>query len=160
MSALRSLTLSLDFGDTGGIPIWSMLADVPTLQTLGKLQLSRCGMNMHDYTTFVLKHVDTLKLLEIIWLRLYDGTVSDLRKFYAELSMAPRLEAFHQYALYWRDYRRYKWVRLPLHLCSAQDRQGENEDGYVEIELWCWSIRMDSRREARSVLAELAVCLS
>jgi hypothetical protein len=159
MPALKSLYLSFDLGSTGGIPVWNILAKAPRLPNLERLELHCCGINIHDYTTFVLKHMETLKLVDISWLGLHDTTVFDVSRFYAQLAKAPRLETFHQYGLSWGDYERCNWVRMPLHLCVPQDRKGENEDGYTEIELWCWDIRMDGQGEVRNVLAELAVCL-
>lgn len=161
MPALRSLYLSFLRHKTGSRSAWEILANAPRLPALEDLELSGCGMDMHNYTRFVLKHLDTLKLLDTQWLGLYEGTDRDVGKFYAELSKAPRLETFYQYGMTLGDFDDCNWVGHPLHLCFPHLAHcDEDEDGYLEIDLECQWIRWKGQDEVRDVLAELAVCLS
>lgn len=160
MLALRSLCLVFEKGSAQSISAWNAISKTPVIATLEQLELQYCLMNAHDYTSFVLKHIDSLVSLDIERLGLYDCTVHDIRAFYAELSKAPKLKFFYQYGLGLGGFDWNHWVKLPLHLCFPHlAHVDENEDGYVEFELWSRWIRWKGRDEVRRVLVELAVSL-
>jgi hypothetical protein len=154
MPMLRRLDLTFEHGDAA-IYLWNVLAEAPVLPMLEDLLLVCCTINVHDFTSFVLQHVSTLKLLRTSWIGLKEGNVQALSNFYVELSKAPRLEHFSQYALGFGDYDECLWVELPRHLCSP--RHSKEVEDFIEIEIWYWSIRWKGRDEIKRVLAELAV---
>jgi len=137
MPALKHLDLSSHVGSATGIPAWNILANVPKFPNLEALLLRSCDMNVHDMTRFVLKQADTLKYLELFELYLYECTVADMSLFYAQLSIASRMEEFHQTGLTLArvigNGHRARYLGLPRHLCVVDIANDENEDGYIEV---------------------------
>lgn len=155
MSGLVDLCLKFESGVTG-VAVWSMLATAPVLPHLRILELDVCDMNLSDYTTFILHHVKTLRLLRSPTLVLRNGTYDELGSFYARMSELSKIRSLCLGHVFLDSIQRIRW---PTYLCSIYyiENLGD-EDDYVEVrstEL----IERDGRGNVRNGLAEIAAFL-
>lgn len=160
MAALTILELSFQIDYVSGISAWRILAKAPKIENLEELVLRGSAMNVHDLTGFILKHVDTLTLLEISSLGLHEATASDISLFYARLSNASKLEDFWQHDVVLMNNNRVEYIGLPRRLCLPGLHDGELEDGYIAIGVKDNSLHWKGHQEVKDVLADLALCLS
>lgn len=154
MPVLKSLSLTFEYGDAGK-HVWDVLAKAPKLPMLEEFELICCTVNVHDFTSFVLKHITTLKQLQTSWVGLFGLTRSDISRFYADLSKASRLENFRQFQLSFGKYDDSIWPKIPNRFCYPRT-SGEEVDDFVEIEVVNNLILWKGRDEVKGVLADLA----
>lgn len=158
MPVLRKLDLASALDTDASIATWTYLAKIPTIPTLEVFELTYCEMHLSDFTSFVLRNIATLKTLVITQVGLYDCNFAAFRKFYAELSQAPRLEDFNQSGLGWGGYDKDHWIQWPRHLCLPNSPDDEDEDGFVHVWIWWYWIHWKGREDIKRVLTELSVC--
>jgi hypothetical protein len=137
MPALRILELSFFTDTASSISAWSLLANIPKLLNLEKFVLHGCNMSFTDMEQFILKQIDTLRILHLSMLCLHEGTLTKMSLFYAQMSTVSKLVHYYQYGValvtgagnrYWLRY-----VGLPRHLCLPKADKDENEEGYIEV---------------------------
>lgn len=171
MPALKILELSFHFESASGIAAWNLLANVPRLPNLEELALRGCSMSVHALTKFTMKHTDTLKILDIIDLKLHEGTLTDMSLFYLQLSITSRVNDYRQQMLALVTDTGTRWslryIGLPRHLClpyikdvgNDDENDDENEDGFIEVGVLNNVIRWKGRQEVKDMLSDLSVCL-
>jgi hypothetical protein len=158
MPVLRSLHLSSRLGTTASRAMWAALAQVPPIPTLDHLDFGIFDCDLNDYTSFILKHSETLRILSTNRVGFQGGTLIDLSRFYAELSKAPRLEDFCQYGLGFEGKDPVHYVRLPRRLCHPHrdHEKDEDEDGFAWIYIDDHWLRWKGHNEVAHVLAEMS----
>lgn len=107
------------------------------MPALEELELCCCGMNLHDYKAFVLKHIATLKSLHIMgMLVLHHGSAYDLGRFYEALRESQMLEDFHQTHVF-----------------------ADEGDAHFPSHHWCpWDTKLDEHDYVNIVLMQWIVC--
>jgi len=159
MPALKILELSFQLDKVSSISAWKTLAEAPRFRNLEELVIRGCDMRVHDMIRFVLKQTETLTLLDISSLGLHEGTMSDIRTFYAMLSKACKLEDFHQHDLALVSHHQTETIVPPSRLRLPGCHDGEVEDDYVVVGVWSNLLHWKGLQEVQEVLADLAVCL-
>ena len=163
MPALKILELSFFTHTASGISAWGLLANIPKLLNLEEFVLHGCNLSFSDMARFVLKQIDTLKMLHLSMLYLHEGTLTEMSLFYAQMSIVSQLVFYHQYGLvlvrlaenrYW-----FRYVGLPHHLCLPKSDKDENEDGYIDVGVFDKIISYNGHLEVKEKLSDLSVCL-
>ena len=159
MPSLKILELSFQLDKVSSISAWKVLAKASRFKNLEELLIRGCDMRVHDMIRFVLKQTETLTLLDIFSLGLHEGTMRDIRTFYAMLSKASRLEDFYQHNLALVNHHQTETIVLPSRFCLPVFHDAEAEDDDAVVAVWSHSLHWKGYHEVKEVLADLAVCL-
>lgn len=107
-------------------------------------------MDFHDYATFILNHIGTLKSLCIQTMHLHGGSIHALSKLCLALSESRMITTLYLEQIFIDD----DEVEFPSHLCWPWDMDWK-EPGYVDILLTDW-ISYEGHDEVKGVLLKLA----
>lgn len=135
---------------------WSMLATTPVIPHLRKLELDISDMNLSDYTTFILRHVNTLRSSHSRALVLRNGTYDDLGRFYARMSGLSEIKSLRMGHVFVDSIQPITW---PTCLCNIYyiENLGDEED-YNEVRSTEW-IEREGRDNVKKGLTEMAAFL-
>lgn len=131
-------------------PTWTALANAPAIPCLEGFEPRDCDMDVHDYATFILNHIGTLKFLCIQTIHPRGGCIHALSKFCLVLSESRTITDLYLEQIFIGD----DEVPFPSHLCWPWDSDCE-EAGYVDILLTDW-IAYEGHGEVKVVLLKLA----
>lgn len=150
---LVDLSLSFDSSQTSRLA-WQIFAPGPSFRVLSRLCLTACTSSVEDFETFIVKHSNTLKTLELFNIRLDGGEkngLQDLKVFFDTLATFPLLEDFRSRGFYLDD----EEIGFPGVFSVGSD-EVLDKHGYIQV--WRHAIyqSFDGYQEVREGLSLMA----
>ena len=112
-------------------------------------------MHFQDFENFVLKHIKTLKELDLDHIELPDGNRRDLGRVFAALADAYKLERIYLRTCYFGR-QSGKEFGIPGYILTPWSREDEDEDGSTWVQTEKSTINYKGRDEVNAVLVECA----
>jgi hypothetical protein len=154
LPVLTTLDLSFHAREKSSLA-WQIFAPGPPFPMLSWLRIHHCKCFVKDFTTFILKHSNTLEELRVHETSVDPGSEKDLHAFFATLRNFPLLEYFSLNGLYLNGTE----MEFPGVYTVASDDE-EDEDGWIRVHKWSHLQRFDGREEVLEGLGQMAQILA